>query len=94
MGLVIEWDGEKAKQNARKHRVSFEEAATVFSDPLSLTIDDPLHSNGEVRFVTVGRSSRERLLVVAHTERGDTIRIISARMATRSERNSYEEHQE
>ena len=94
MGLVIEWDGEKARQNARKHSVSFEEAATVFSDPLSLTIDDPLHSSVEVRFVTAGRSSRERLLVVAHTERGDTIRIISARTATRSERNSYEEHQE
>ena len=94
MGLVIEWDGEKARQNARKHRVSFEEVATVFSDPLSLTIDDPLHSIREVRFVTVGLSSRGRLLVVAHTERGDTIRIISARRATRSERNSYEEHQE
>ena len=94
MGLVIEWDEEKARQNAGKHRVSFEEAATVFSDPLSLTIDDPLHSGREVRFVTVGRSGRERLLAVAHTERGDTIRIISARTATRSEGNSYEEHQE
>jgi len=94
MGLVIEWDEEKARQNARKHRVSFEEAATVFSDPLSLTIDDPLHSSREVLLATVGQSRRGRLLVVAHTERGDTIRIISARMATRSERNSYEEHQE
>jgi uncharacterized DUF497 family protein len=94
MGLIIEWDEEKARQNARKHRVSFEEAATVFSDPLSLTIDDPLHSSKELRFVTVGQSSRGRLLVVAHTERGDTIRIISARRATRSERNSYEEYQE
>ena len=94
MGLVIEWDEEKARQNSRKHRVSFEEAATVFSDPLSLTIDDPLHSGREVRFATVGQSNRGRLLVVAHTERGDTIRIISARIATRSERNSYEEYQE
>jgi hypothetical protein len=94
MGLVIEWDGEKARQNARKHRISFEEATTVFADSLSLTIDDPLHSSGEVRLVTVGQSSRGRLLVVAHTERGDTIRIISARKATRSERNSYEEHKE
>ncbi len=91
MGLVIEWDGEKAKQNARKHRVSFEEAATAFSDPLSLTIDDSLYASREVRFVTVGQSSRGRLLVVAHTERGDTIRIISARRATRSERITYEE---
>ena len=91
MGLDIEWDEEKARQNARKHLVSFEEAATVFSDPLSLTIDDPLHFGREIRFITVGRSGRERLLVVAHTERGDTIRIISARTATRSERITYEE---
>jgi len=94
MSLFIEWDDEKARQNARKHHVPFEEAATVFSDPLSLTIDDPLHSSQENRFITVGRSNRGTLLVVAHTERGDTIRIISARRATRSERNNYEEHQE
>ena len=91
MGLDIEWDGEKARRNVRKHRVSFEEAATVFADPLSLTIDDPMPSWREMRFVTVGRSSRGRLLVVAHTEWGGTIRIISARSATRSERLTYEE---
>ena len=94
MSLFIEWDDEKARQNARKYHVPFEEAATVFSDPLSLTIDDPLHSSQENRFITVGRSNRGTFLVVAHTERGDTIRIISARRATRSERNNYEEHQE
>ena len=91
MGLDLEWDKEKARRNVRKHGVSFEEAATVFADPLSLTIDDPLLSWREMRFVTVGRSGRGRLLVVAHTERGDTIRIISARTAMRSERISYEE---
>jgi hypothetical protein len=91
MGLDIEWDKEKARQNVRKHRVSFEEAATVFSDPLSLTIDDPFPSWREMRFVTVGRSVHGRLLVVAHTERGGTIRIISARLPTRSERVTYEE---
>ena len=91
MGLDIEWDEEKARRNVRKHRVSFEEAATVFCDPLSLTIDDPMPSWREMRFVIVGRSGLGRLLVVAHTERGDTIRIISARGATRSERITYEE---
>jgi uncharacterized protein len=91
MGLVLEWDGKKAWENFNKHGVAFTEAATVFGDPLSLTIADPLHSTDEERFVTIGQSTEGRLLVVVHTERGDTIRIISARVATRRERRSYEE---
>jgi len=89
MPLTFEWDEKKAKQNIKKHKVSFEEAATVLADPLSLTIPDPLHSEEEDRFVTMGTSIRGRLLVVVHTERGDAIRIISARLATRRERRAY-----
>jgi uncharacterized protein len=89
--LLFEWDPEKAQQNTRRHGVSFEEAATVFGDPLSLTVDDPMHSIGEQRFVTLGLSVNRRLLVVAHTERGDAVRIISARRATPRERTAYEE---
>ncbi len=91
MPLVFEWDEKKAKQNVRKHRVSFAEASTVFADPFSLTIPDPLHSEEEDRFVTVGMSTKGRLLVVVHTDRGDAIRLISARLATSRERKSYEE---
>jgi uncharacterized DUF497 family protein len=91
MSLIFEWDGQKAKQNLEKHNVSFEEATTVFGDPLSLTIEDPLHSTDEERFVIVGESVRRRVLVVIHTERGDHIRISSARLATRRERRTYEE---
>ncbi len=91
MGLTFEWDDAKASQNRTKHGVEFEEAATVFADTLSLTIDDPLHSVEEERFVTIGESALRRLLVVVHTERGDTIRIISARQATRRERKDYEQ---
>ena len=91
MSLVFEWDEHKAHQNLQKHAISFEEAATVFGDPLSLTIPDPLHSELEDRFVIVGESIRQRLLVVVHTERGNHIRIISARLATRRERKTYEE---
>jgi uncharacterized DUF497 family protein len=91
MSLIFEWDGQKAKQNLEKHNVSFEEATTVFGDPLSLTIEDPLHSTDEERFVIVGESVRRRVLVVVHTERGDHIRIISARLAARRERKTYEE---
>ncbi|HJT78017.1 MAG TPA: BrnT family toxin [Gemmataceae bacterium] len=92
MSLDFEWDEGKAKRNSRKHRVSFEEASTVFGDPLALTIPDPLHSEKEDRFVTLGESSRRRLLVVVSTERGGRIRIISARVATRRERKDYEEN--
>ena len=88
--MRFEWDTEKAAENLRKHRVSFDEAATAFFDALSLTVPDPDHSVGERRFITMGASSRGRLLVVAHTERGSTIRIISARLASASERERYE----
>ncbi|HUY13141.1 MAG TPA: BrnT family toxin [Terriglobia bacterium] len=91
MGPVFRWDPEKARSNLRKHGVSFEEAASVFRDILSVTVSDPLHSTEESRFVTLGRSERGRTLVVVHTEFGDAIRIISARLATRRERKDYEE---
>ena len=91
MSLGFEWDEEKAKKNLKKHGVSFDEAATVFGDPLALTIDDPLHSEEEERFLTLGESERRRLLVVVATERGENIRIISVRVATRRERKDYEE---
>jgi uncharacterized protein len=91
MSLAFEWDDKKAKKNLKKHGVGFEEASTVFADPLSLTIDDPLHSQDEERFVTLGESHRRRLLVVVFTERGDKIRIISARVASPGERKNYEE---
>ena len=91
MALVFEWDGGKASRNARKHGVTFEEAATAFADPASLTIPDPDHSAAEDRFILLGASVRDRLLVVVHVERGDRIRLISARRATRAERRQYEE---
>jgi len=91
MALLFRWDDRKARGNHRKHGVPFDEAVTVFGDPLSRTIDDPDHSVGEDRFVTVGFSLRYRILVVVHTERGDAIRIISARPATRREIQGYEE---
>ena len=91
MGLIFEWDGAKASSNFRKHAVTFEEAVNVFEDSLSLTIPDPQHSKNEERFVIIGRSHRGRTLVVVHTERGDRIRIISARLPTPRERRQYEE---
>ena len=93
MGLTFEWDDEKAGQNVERHGVSFDEATTVFGDPLSLTIADPLHSTDEERFVIIGETSTSprHLLVVVHTERGNAIRLISARVATRRERRVYEE---
>jgi uncharacterized DUF497 family protein len=91
MSLSFEWDENKAKLNSAKHGVSFEEASTVFGDPLSLTIPDPAHSRVEDRFVILGCSHGRKLLVVVHTERGDNIRIISARRASRKERKQYEE---
>ena len=89
--MHFEWDPEKAAENERKHGVSFDEAATAFADPLSLTIADPDHSGQEDRFILLGQSFRGRMLVVVHTEREDRIRLISARLATRRERRSYEE---
>ena len=91
MPLSFEWDEKKAKTNATKHGVRFEEAATVFGDPLSLTIPDPAHSQAEERFIVLGESHAGKLLVVVHTARGDNLRIISARRASRRERKNYEE---
>lgn len=90
MPLSFQWDENKARTNLAKHGVSFAEAATVFADPLSLTIPDPAHSQTEERFIVLGHSHQRKLLVVVHTERGDTLRIISARRASRRERKSYE----
>ncbi len=90
MAFIFQWDKKKARQNLRRHKISFEEASTVFGDTLSRTIDDPLHSEDEARYVIVGQSIRGRLLVVVHTVRGDNIRIISARELTRAEREAYE----
>ena len=88
--MQFEWDREKEKRNRRKHRVSFDEAVTVFYDPLSATFDDSDHSFGEHRLITIGFSSHERLVVVSHTERGNAIRIVSARPATAQERKRHE----
>ena len=89
--MQFEWDPEKAAVNVKRHRVSFNEAAGVLEDTLSTTFPDAEHSTEEQRFVTIGASHRGRVLVVAHTERNDTIRIISARRATRRERDFYEQ---
>jgi len=92
MGMRFTWDPRKASANARKHGVSFEEASTAFGDPLSITVPDPDHSSDETRFLLIGRSTRERVLVVVHAERGESdIRLISARPAGRRERRIYEE---
>ena len=89
--MQVVWDPRKAAANASKHKVSFEEASTVFADGLALTGADPDHSVGQARWITFGESVRGRLLAVAHTDEGDIIRIISARMATRHEKRLYEE---
>jgi uncharacterized DUF497 family protein len=94
MGIVslkFEWDIRKAASNVRKHGITFEEASTVLSDFISITIPDPLHLDNEERFVTIGQSDKQRLLVVVHTEKGDVIRLISARQATVHERKRYEQ---
>lgn len=89
--MKFEWDPKKALSNLRKHKVSFEEASRTLSDPMAATGADPDHSIGEFRYITFGVSERGRLLVVAHTERGESIRIISARIAGKGERKIYEE---
>jgi uncharacterized DUF497 family protein len=89
--VQFEWNAQKAAANLRKHGVSFDEAASVFFDPLGATGNDPDHSLEERRFVTFGVSSSARLLVVTHSERGEAIRIITARLATPRERRIYEE---
>ena len=88
--LKFEWEPQKANNNLKKHGVSFAEASTAFEDVLSLTVDDPLHSSDEERLVLIGMSFKNRLTNVVHTERGDNIRIISARKATKKERKYYE----
>jgi len=88
---AVEWDESKNLLNQKRHRVSFEEAATVFADPLEIMIDDPDHSSAEHRFISIGESSRRRLLVVSYIERGNRIRIINARTPTKRERRAYEE---
>jgi uncharacterized protein len=88
----FDWDDAKARSNWAKHRVSFEEATTVFVDPLAMTLDDPDHSVGENRYITFGLSDFGRLLVVCHTDDEGVIRIISARTATPRERRSYEQN--
>jgi uncharacterized DUF497 family protein len=87
--MRFEWDPEKARRNFAKHGVSFEDAATAFGDPLSITRFDPDHSDDEDRFLLLGATHIGQLVVVAHTDRGDRVRIISARMATRRERRTY-----
>lgn len=94
MSYEFEWDPAKAGANLAKHGVSFEEAVTVFGDPLSLSMPDPSHSEEEERFLVLGASTAHRLLVVAYAERPPRTRIISARKATRRERNEYEESKE
>ena len=89
--MPFEWEPEKAAENLRKHGVPFEEAETVFDDPLSKTLLDPDHSEGEEHYLEIGHSSRRRLLLVSYTERQGRVRIISARRVTRKERWSYEE---
>lgn len=92
--MKFEWDPAKAALNLKNHGVSFEDAASVFGDRLAGTISDPDHSTDEARFITIGATTGQRLLVVVHTDRADRIRIISARLATRAEKKKYEEAQE
>jgi uncharacterized protein len=89
--MKCEWDEDKATSNQSKHGVSFEEAKTVFDDPLYVDFYDPDHSEDEERYLIIGESNRGRLLIVSYTERGDSMRLISAREVTRTEREVYEE---
>lgn len=90
--MTYEWDPKKATSNLRKHGVSFREAVTAFSDPLAMTFDDPDHSSDERRFVTIGTSNKNRVVFLAHADRDDDrVRIISARVATKTERHAYQE---
>ena len=91
--MRFDWDKNKAASNLAKHKVSFEEAATVFGNPLSDTFDDPDHSADEQRFLIIGHSEKGRLLFVSHTDDGETVLIISAREPTRTEREAYEQEQ-
>ena len=91
MAYEFEWDAAKADANFRKHDVSFDEAVTVFADPLALLLPDPAHSSEEERYLALGRSDKDRLVVVAFAERPPRTRLISARLATRREHRQYEE---
>ncbi|MCZ8038210.1 MAG: BrnT family toxin [Microcystis wesenbergii TW10] len=88
--MKFQWDQDKANNNITKHSISFEEAVTVFGDPLAVTILDPDHSVGEFRFLTIGQSKSQKLLVISHTERENEIRLISGRLASKQERKNYE----
>ncbi len=88
--MKFQWDQDKANNNITKHSISFEEAVTVFGDPLAVTIFDPDHSVGEFRFLTIGQSKSQKLLVISHTERENEIRLISGRLASKQERKNYE----
>lgn len=88
--MKFDWNSNKAKKNVRKHDITFEEASTIFGDPLSITIDDPQHSDREERLIIIGCSTNMKTLVVSHIDDGDTVRIISARKATKKEREYYE----
>ncbi|MBA4366638.1 MAG: hypothetical protein C0403_03250 [Desulfobacterium sp.] len=92
MKLRFEWDEKKAKANLKKHKIDFDEATTVFTDPVSITIHDPDHSADEQRYIDIGSSAADRVLVVVYTERGSNIRIVSCRKATSTERKLYEEN--
>lgn len=89
--MIFEWDPQKSKLNLSKHQVSFEEAPTVFNDPLSRTFDDPDHSIDEQRFIIIGHSDKNRLLFVCHTDNEKVVRLISAREVTQGERKYHEE---
>ena len=89
MPLTFEWNGDKATSNVKKHGVSFAEATTIFGDPDALTIPDPKHSKDEERKITIGESYKRRILTTVHTERGNNIRIMSARPASKKERRQY-----
>jgi uncharacterized DUF497 family protein len=88
--VKLDWDAKKAASNVRKHSVSFEEAGTVFGDPMALTFDDPDHSTGEMRFLTFGVKRTNKFVIVSYTERQDVTRIISARKMSKQEREIYE----
>ncbi len=92
MSLLFQWDPNKARANERKHGISFNEASSAFGDPLSLTIYDPDHSRHEKRYILIGETMSRRLIVISHAEKGNMIRIISARPATKRERKTYEEN--
>ena len=90
--MIYEWDPKKADENLKRHKISFDEATSVFTDPFALTFDDPEHSVDEQRYITIGTSSAQRILFLSHADRGeDHVRIISARSATPTEAYAYQE---